>query len=130
MDDAQRKQRLKKIDPDDLGEIIGILNQAGEKLELGDALQVTTVMENWMLKLDFCMKHATAKTLLECYWDYDPTGDLRAWTERWPTQFLLAILDVKMSERFIQIFPQEGIAQHIPVVYRKESTGHMDLQIG
>ena len=33
------------------------------------------------------------------------------WIDTWPTQFLIAVLDVKMAERFNIIFPQnEGTA--------------------
>ena len=42
-------------------------------------------MESWMLKLEFCMKHAVSKTLLEVYKNYDEETDLRDWIEKWPT---------------------------------------------
>ena len=71
LEDAQRKRRLKKLDPNDLGEIHGVLNNAGERIDLSEPLQVTTTLESWMLKLEFCLKHSVSKTLAECYHDYE-----------------------------------------------------------
>ena len=71
LEDAQRKRRLEKLDPNDLGEIHGVLNNAGERIDLYEPLQVTKTIENWMLKLEFCLKHSVSTILAECYRDYD-----------------------------------------------------------
>ena len=83
-----------------------------------------------MLKLEFCMKHAVAKTLLEVYKDYE-NCELRDWIEKWPTQFLLAILDVKMSERLSHILP-DADGKRATTAYHKEFTEKhfSDLQSG
>lgn len=95
---------MKKLDLEDLGAIYGILNHAGEKIDLAEPLVVTMNLEQWMQKLEFCMKHAVSMTLLECYRDYEKKK-FRVWITSWPTQFLVAVLDVKMAERFSIIFP-------------------------
>ena len=75
---------MKKLDPEDLGEIWGVLNQAGEKLELHEPIPVTPAIESWMVKLELQMKHAVAVNLSNCYKSH-AKEDFIMWISNWPT---------------------------------------------
>ena len=67
LEDAMRPVRSKKIDTEDLGEIHGVCNSAGEYVEMDKPIQVTAAIENWMTTLEFSIKHSVSKKIFECY---------------------------------------------------------------
>ena len=61
LEDANSFRRTRKLDTDDLGEIWGMCNQAGEYIMLEEAIQINQMIEGWMFSLEFAMKHAVSK---------------------------------------------------------------------
>lgn len=65
--DVLAPRRPARLDPDDAGSIWGICNQSGQHVRLSEPIAVTTSIEEWVVKLEFSMKHAVSRTLLSCW---------------------------------------------------------------
>ena len=66
LQDALSRKRKKKLDPEDMGEVWGIINHAGEKVWFRESIKITTVVEQWLLKLEYSMKYGVSHTLDRC----------------------------------------------------------------
>ena len=57
-----------------------------------------------MVTLEFAMKHAVSKTLLKCHaaYQFEP---FKEWISKWPTQFVLIVLELDFTQRLVGIFP-------------------------
>ena len=71
LEDALSNRRQKKLDPEDMGEIMGVCNESGEYIRMHEPIPVTTALESWMVHLEFLIKHAVANNLLKCYKAYE-----------------------------------------------------------
>ena len=67
LEDAMSNRRQKKIDPDDMGQIWGLLNSCDEYVKLTEPIDVTANLENWLTKLEFSMKNSVSSNLLDCF---------------------------------------------------------------
>ena len=63
-------------------------------------------IESWMFNLEFSMKHAVAKVLIECCKAYDQQ-EFKLWISNWPTQFILVALEVNFTERLTKLYPAQ-----------------------
>ena len=103
LEDANSFRRTRKLDTDDLGEIWGMCNQAGEYVMLEEAIQINQIIEGWMFSLEFAMKHAVSKQMLKCYHAYD-LSDFKTWISEWPTQFILVTLESNFTDLLVRLF--------------------------
>jgi len=47
---------------EDLGKILGVLNQDGELLEFTQAVKITSTIEQWLKRVDMSMKFNVSRT--------------------------------------------------------------------
>ena len=80
----------------DLGTVIGVLNQDGELIEFQKPVEISTCIEKTLLHVEQEMNLAVSATLLECLHSYQ-AEEFWDWVKLWPTQFLLLVLNVRLT---------------------------------
>lgn len=91
----------------DLGRILGLCNHDGELIEFEESVKVTDTIEHWLKRVEYCMRYNVARTIQQALHSYDKT-DFLEWVRLWPTQFVLAVLEVDLSRQLEKVFAQEA----------------------
>ena len=52
--------------------------------------------------MEYSMKHAVSVTLQNCYHSFNEKSFLD-WIKKWPTQFLLAVLDINLTNKLKKV---------------------------
>lgn len=80
----------------DLGRILGVSNQQGEVLEFKEDVKITQTIEYWLKRVESSMKYNVSRTTQQCYFSYKLV-EFIDWTKLWPTQFLVNVLEIKLT---------------------------------
>ena len=87
----------------DLGRILGVANQDGELLEFTEHVKITDTIEYWLKRVEYSMKFNVSRTIQQAYHSFNKV-EFMDWIKLFPTQFLLAILEIKLTSQLELIF--------------------------
>lgn len=80
-------------------------------IEFKEPIKITTIVENWLIRLEFSMKYGVSRTLEQCKNDH-MLAEFENWITEWPTHILLSCLEVDFTSRVLNIFPNDNLINH------------------
>ena len=91
---------------DDLGRIIGVLNQDGELLKFIRPVKISEFFEKTLKRVEYSMKYNVSLTMQHAYESFC-NEEFTEWIELWPTQFLLTVLEIDLTKSLDRVFEYE-----------------------
>lgn len=91
---------------EDLGKILGVRNHDGELLEFEEPVKVSDKIEMWLKRVELSMKFNVARTMQHALNSYRQIPFMD-WIKLWPTQFLLVILEITLTQQLKVIMEPE-----------------------
>ena len=88
-----------------MGQILGIANQDGEIIEFENGVGMSTSIERCLRQVEQEMRLGVACTLQQCFHDFNYTKEeFIIWIKKWPTQLLLVVLEIVLTNQLKDIF--------------------------